>query len=241
MSKHLSLERILHTQGFGSRKACRVLIRHESVTVNGEPCDDPFAEFPLKNLVVTVDGERWDYQEHVYLVMNKPAHYECSQKTLFYPSIYTLLPNPLNTRGVQSIGRLDEDTTGLILLSDDGQFIHRMSSPKWKVHKVYKVHCKHPVSEEDIEQLHQGVLLKDETQPVKVIHAEKIDSQTLKMTLGEGKYHQVKRMIAAMGNRVEALQRIQIGKLNLPQDLPEGQWRYLTEDELTLLKPESSL
>jgi 16S rRNA pseudouridine516 synthase len=150
MSKKISIERILHSQGFGSRKACRILVRHDAVTVNGEPCDDPFAEFPTEDLHFTVDGEPWQYREQAYLMLHKPAHYECSHKTLHHPSVYSLLPHSLVERDVQCIGRLDEDTTGLILLSDDGHFIHRLSSPKWKVPKVYEVHCKHPVDETQI-------------------------------------------------------------------------------------------
>src|ERR1051325_6677620 len=133
MTKKLTVERMLHSQGFGSRKACRVMVRHHEVTVNGEACDDPFAEFDTTDLHFTGRGEPWQYREQAYLMLHKPANYECSHKPQHHPSIFSLLPPQLLERGVQCIGRLDEDTTGLILLSDDGQFIHRMSSPKWKV------------------------------------------------------------------------------------------------------------
>ena len=139
MAKTLDLERILKNQGFGSRKLCRIMILNEEITVNGELCDDPDAEFALENLKFTVKGEAWEYKEKSYLMMHKPSNYECSHKTQHHPTIYSLLPFPLVERGVQCIGRLDEDTTGLILISDDGQFIHKMSSPKHKVPKVYEV------------------------------------------------------------------------------------------------------
>lgn len=197
----------------------------------------PDAVFTLQDLHVGVQGEIWQYREKSYLMMHKPAHYECSHKTQHHPTIYSLLPYPLVARGVQCIGRLDEDTTGLILISDDGQFIHQMSSPKHKVAKIYAVHCKHPVSDIQMAQLTDGVQLVDEPAPIAAIACQRIDAQLIKLSLTEGKYHQVKRMIAAIGNRVEALQRIQIGALTLPDDLPAGKWRWLTTSELQLLKP----
>lgn len=138
------------------------MVRNEWVSVNGELITDPFVEFELSGFQFEVEDEVWHYREQAYLMINKPQHYECSQKPIHHPSIYSLLPEPIRTRGVQCIGRLDEDTTGLILLSDDGQFIHRMSSPKWKVPKIYQVTCKHPLDQAQIQQLLTGVMLNDE-------------------------------------------------------------------------------
>lgn len=236
MAKKLDLERILHRQGFGARKLCRILILNDEVTVNGELCDDPDAEFELENLCYTVKGESWEYREKSYLMMNKPAHYECSHKTQHHPTIYSLLPHPLVERGVQCIGRLDEDTTGLILISDDGQFIHRMSSPKHKVPKIYEVTCKHPVSQANIQALLSGVKLIDEEETIAALDVKPISERVIHMTLAEGKYHQVKRMVAAVANRVEALKRIQIGELKLPEDLKEGEWRWLSAGDMMRLK-----
>ncbi|MFZ3088511.1 MAG: 16S rRNA pseudouridine(516) synthase [Methylotenera sp.] len=236
MAKKLSIERILHNQGFGSRKLCRILIINEEVTVNGELCDDPDAIFDTKNLSFTIKGEAWDYHEKSYLMLHKPANYECSHKTQHHPTIYTLLPHPLVERGVQCIGRLDEDTTGLILISDDGQFIHKMSSPKWKVPKVYEVTCKHPVDDAQIAHILKGVQLVDEDAPIAALSCEKISDHVIHMTLAEGKYHQVKRMVAAISNRVEGLKRIQIGELKLPEDLKVGEWRWLSPQDMIELK-----
>lgn len=238
MAKKLSIERILHNQGFGSRKLCRILVINEEVTVNGELCDDPDMTFDTENLHFTVKGEPWDYHEQSYLMLYKPANYECSHKTQHHPTIYSLLPHPLVERGVQCIGRLDEDTTGLILISDDGQFIHKMSSPKWKVPKIYEVTCKHPVSDEQIAHILKGVQLVDEPGPIAALACEKISEHIIHMTLAEGKYHQVKRMVAAISNRVEGLKRIQIGRLKLPDDLKMGEWRWLTAADMEKLKPE---
>jgi len=228
----MQLERILHSQGFGTRKACRILVRHHEVTVNGEECDNPFAEFDTEGLRFTVRDEPWEYREKAYLMLNKPAGYECSHKPQHHPSIFGLLPAPLVERGVQAIGRLDEDTTGLLLLSDDGTFIHRMSSPKWKVPKIYEVTTKHPVDESQIAKLLEGVQLVDEPETIAALDCTQVSENVIHLTLSEGKYHQVKRMVAAISNRVEGLKRIQIGELKLPEDLKPGEWRWLDEDIL---------
>lgn len=235
MAKKLDLERILFKQGFGTRKQCRIMIINEEITVNGELCDDPETEFSLENLQFTVKGEAWDYKAQSYLMMHKPSNYECSHKTQHHPTIYSLLPHPLVERGVQCIGRLDEDTTGLILISDDGQFIHRMSSPKHKVPKIYEVTCKHPITDANIAHILAGVQLIDEPAPIAALACTRLNDHVIHMTLAEGKYHQVKRMIAAISNRVEGLKRIQIGKLMLPSDLNVGEWRWLTEQDLAAL------
>lgn len=223
----MQLERILRSQGFGSKKTCRSLIRADEVTVNGAPCDDPFAEFATDNLVFSVAGETWQYREAAYLMLNKPAGYECSTQPIHHPSVFALLPAALAGRNVQCVGRLDEDTTGLLLLSDDGQFIHRMASPKWKMPKVYRVTLKHPGDAALVTALTSGVQLHDEPAPIAAAACEQIAERVLLLTLTEGKYHQVKRMVGAAGNRVEALQRIAVGSLALPDDLPVGEWRWL--------------
>jgi len=235
MVKKLPLERIIQNQGFGARKLCRIMIRNNEVSVNGEPCDDPDAVFDLENLTYSVAGVAWDYREKSYLMLHKPSNYECSHKTQHHPTIYSLLPHPLVVRDVQCIGRLDEDTTGLILISDDGQFIHRMSSPKHKVPKVYAVTCKHPVDDSQIAHMLQGVQLIDEDAPIAALACTRISENVIHMTLTEGKYHQVKRMVAAISNRVEALKRIQIGALKLPDDLAEGEWRWLSPEDMAKL------
>ena len=229
--KTLTLERILHGQGFGTRRECRALIRHGQVCIGAQVCEDPDQAFAPEGLVFSVAGQPWVYQERAYLMLNKPSGYECSQKPRHHPSVYTLLPEPLVLRGVQSVGRLDEDTTGLLLFSDDGQFIHRMASPKWKVNKVYRVGVRHPLEAAQIEALRQGVVLHDEPAPIAAVACTLIDAHHLELTLAEGKYHQVKRMLAAVGNRVETLSRSAIGGLVLPEDLPPGGWRWLDEAE----------
>jgi 16S rRNA pseudouridine516 synthase len=140
----------------------------------------------------------------------------------------TLLPGPLRTRGVQAVGRLDQDTTGLLLLTDDGALIHRLTSPKKHVPKVYKACTADPVTPDQVARLRAGVVLHDDPQPVRTAACEATGERSLRLTLTEGKYHQVKRMVAAVGNRVERLHRSRFGALSLPDDLAPGQWRWLT-------------
>ena len=241
--KPMRLEDILFSQGFGTRRVCAGLIQQGHVTVQGEVQTDAGEFYAPEGLAFTVQGTAWTFHEKAYVLLNKPAGTECSQKPSTWPSIYTLLPAPLRQRpqkaavqGVQAVGRLDQDTTGLLLLTDDGTFIHRMSSPKHHVPKVYEVTTKHPVTEEMVQRLLAGVVLDDDPKPVKAAACEAVSELHLKLTLTEGKYHQVKRMLAAVGNRVEGLHRSQIGGLVL-NDLAPGQWRFLTPEDLALLKP----
>jgi len=229
------LERILHSQGFGARKACRALVRAGRVAVDGLLCDDPFAEFLPEGLQFRVDDTTWPYRPKAYVMLNKPAGYECSRTPRHHAGVLDLLPPPLRTRGVQPVGRLDEDTTGLLLCSDDGQFIHRLIAPKHQIAKVYAVTLKHAVDTGLVDALRNGVLLRDEDQPSVALDCVAVGTHGIHLTLGEGKYHQVKRMVAAAGNRVEALRRIRIGGLDLPDDLAEGAWRWLAPDDLEQL------
>jgi len=235
----LKLSQILFSQGFGSRRECEGLIASGYVRVGGVLAEDPFEDFDTEALHFSVRGESWPFQPKALIVLNKPAGHECSQKPKHHPSVYSLLPAPLRRRDVQAVGRLDEDTTGLLLLTDDGALIHRWTSPKHHVPKVYEIGCKHPVTDDQVQQLLRGVTLIDDPVPVRAATAESTgvfvgpqaaelgELHGLRMTLTEGKYHQVKRMVAAVGNRVEALHRSRYGALTLPADLAPGQWRWL--------------
>jgi 16S rRNA pseudouridine516 synthase len=228
----MRLAQILFTQGFGSRRVCAGLVEMGAVRVHGEVVDDPGAEFDTTGLVFEVDGRAWPYHEQALVMLNKPAGYECSQKPRHHPSVMSLLPPPLRARGVQPVGRLDEDTTGLLLFTDDGKLIHRLTSPKHHVPKVYQVGCKHPVSDEQIERLLAGVVLEDDPRPVQALAAVRTGECLLDLTLAEGKYHQVKRMLAAVGNRVETLHRSRFGALTIPDDLKPGQWCWVAPQAL---------
>ena len=231
----MELERILRSQGFGSRPECRALICSGRVSIDGTLCENPYAELDPVGLDFNVDGGVWKYRKFAYVLLNKPSNYECSQKPIHHPSVYALLPRPLITRGVQAVGRLDEDTTGLLLLSDDGQFIHTYTSPKKKIPKIYDVTVKHLVDDSQVSALLAGVQLNDEPTSIAAVACEIKTERSLRMTVTEGKYHLVKRMIAAAGNRVEHLNRVAIGGLSLPIDLPLGKWTWLDDADLRRL------
>ncbi len=235
----MRLAQVLFTQGFGTRRECEGLIASGHVRVSGKAVDDPFAEVEPTGLAFTVRGETWPYREPALLVMNKPAGHECSQKPRHHPSVYSLLPAPLRRRNVQTVGRLDEDTTGLLLFTDDGALIHRLTSPRRHVAKVYEVGCRHPVDDTQVRRLLEGVTLLDDPVPVRAAAAEPTGDAEgglhgLRLTVTEGRYHQVRRMVAAVGNRVDRLHRSAFGALRLSADLAPGAWRWLdSADEIT--------
>jgi 16S rRNA pseudouridine516 synthase len=232
----MKLHRVLQSQGFGSRKGCIARVRAGAVAVNGVVCDDPDAEVDPDGLELTLDGVTWPYREKAYVLMHKPAGYECSHHPSHHPSVFALLPPELVVRGLQCVGRLDQDTTGLLLFSDDGQFIHRMISPKKGVAKVYCAVCAEPVSDATLDALRAGVRLSDEPAPIAALACARLDAHTLRLTLAEGKYHQVRRMVAAAGNHVDRLHREAVGDFALPADLPPGAWRWLDAGDLKRLE-----
>lgn len=237
MSK-LSLDRILQSQGFGTRKYCRALIEDGDVLVSGEVQDNYKATYEAEGLVLEVFGEEWIVRERVYIALHKPANYECSRKPSHHPGVLTLLPEQFTWRDVQPVGRLDHDTTGMLLMSDDGPFIHAQSSPKRHVPKVYQATTAEPVTDELVAQLLAGVQLHDEPAPLAAVTCVKRGEHQLEIVLEQGKYHQVKRMLAAAGNHCAALHRSAIGQLELSSlGLEEGEWCYLTPEQLALLAP----
>ena len=231
----MTLIKLLQSQGFGTRRECRSLILSGLVSIGGREISDADADINAESLVFSVDGRDWQYREKVYVLMNKPAGHECSQKPKHHPSVLSLLPVQLRNRGLQTVGRLDEDTTGLLLLTDDGQFLHVYTSPKKNIAKVYRATVKHPLDEAQLAALRAGVVLHDDPEPVRAQSAVARDAHTLELTLTGGKYHQVKRMVAAAGNRVEALHRERMGEFDLPADLKPGEWCYVDLYRETLL------
>ena len=223
----MRLAQVLFSQGFGTRRECDGLILAGEVSVGGAVIDDPDHEVDPDGLVFRVSGREWPYCSQAYLMLHKPMGHECSQKPSAWPSVFTLLPSPLRLRNVQAVGRLDQDTTGLLILTDDGALIHRLTSPKKHVPKVYEVTTADPVTPKHIQTLLGGVILHDDPKPVKAAECEITGERSLRLTLTEGKYHQVKRMVAAAGTQVTALHRSRFGQLVLPDDLAPGQWRWL--------------
>lgn len=234
--KALSLDRILQSQGFGTRNYCRELIGEGAVSIGGEVVTDYRGKIDTAGLKFTLFDTEWCYREHLYLALNKPPNFECSRKPSHHPGVLALLPEQFSWRDVQPVGRLDHDTTGLLLLSDDGTFIHAQSSPKRHVPKIYLATTHTPITDELITDLLAGVKLHDELVPIRALSCHKINAYNLEIVLEQGKYHQVKRMLAAAGNHCTALRRIAIGDLTLAAlGISEGAWCYLDAVQMALL------
>lgn len=227
------LEKILQSQGFGSRKYCQQLIKNGSVSIEGEIADDLKKQFSPENLEFSLFGQTYQYREQVYIALKKPKGFECSHQPQHHQSVFSLLPEIMIHRGVQAIGRLDQDTTGLLLLTDDGKYLQALTHPRKHVPKVYHVTTIDPVTPEQIAMLSEGVSLHQEKGIFAATDVAMLETHKLTMTIHQGVYHQVKRMIAAVGNKVEALHRHQVGHLVLPE-IADGEWIYLSEQQKQL-------
>jgi len=236
--KKMRLHKILLAQGFGTRRVCEQMIADGRVSVSGQVVTEYGDPIEPESLVLEVDGQPWACREYVYVVLNKPADYECSRKPSHHPGVLSLLPPLFSARNTQPVGRLDHDTTGMLLLSDDGAFLHRQASPKHHVPKTYEATTHEPVTPELIAMLLSGVKLVDEPKPLAALSCRQLDSHRVEVVLDQGKYHQVKRMLAATGHHCDALVRTAIGKLKLEQlGLQQGKWCLLNEAQLSLLAP----
>lgn len=234
------LEKMLQSQGFGSRKHCQQLIKNGAIAVQGEVITNAKHKLNLKNLSFSVYGESFDYREKVYIALNKPQDYECSHQATHHFSVFDLFDDALINRGLQCVGRLDQDTSGLLLLTDDGQFLQALTHPKKHVAKIYRMQTADPVTEQQIQQLRQGVELRNESGVFAATEVIQYAENELQLTIHQGVYHQVKRMLAAVGNKVERLHRQQIGALALPE-LEQGKWIYLTDQQVELAKTRMSI
>ena len=225
----MQLLKYIQSQGLGSRKQCQWLIDNDCIAINGEIYNRARDDIdPSQVHTLSVDGEEIAAvpMPYFYILLHKPADYETSHKPQQYPSIFSLFPDHMRNIDMQAVGRLDADTTGIILITNDGQFNHRVTSPKHKVPKLYRVTLKHPADDTLCTTLKNGVLLHDDNETVAAAEAVLADPITLMMTITEGKYHQVKRMVAAAGNRVEQLHREEFGDWNV-DDLAAGEWKFI--------------
>lgn len=224
----MQLIKYLQAQGLGSRKQCLNLLKDECVVINDFLYTQPNTDIDPKH-ITRLQIDDVDFipipVPYFYIRLHKPADYETSHKPQYYPSVFSLLPEPLRHLDMQAVGRLDADTTGVLILTNDGQFNHRCTSPKHKLPKLYHVSLKHAAEENLCATLKQGVLLHDENELVQADDAQLADPHTLLLTISSGKYHQVKRMIAAAGNRVTALHRSAFGTWTV-DDLELGQWQF---------------
>ena len=217
-----------------TRSQAGKLIRQKLVTLNGELVKQAALQVNDSD-VVCLDGEQLQLIGLRYFMLHKPDGYICSTEDPDHPTVFTLMNEALIER-LHTVGRLDLDTTGLVLITDDGQWSHRISSPKHHVAKTYRVWTADPIPTAAIAQFAEGVMLRNEKNATLPAELEIVSDTEALLTIHEGRYHQVKRMFAAIGNKVEKLHREKIGSLQLPDDLAEGEYRQLTAPQLALLK-----
>jgi 16S rRNA pseudouridine516 synthase len=217
-----------------TRSQAGKMIRQGLVTLNGNKVKQAALQVSTDD-VVCLDDQQIEVIGLRYIMLHKPAGYICSTSDPDHPTVFTLLEEPLLER-LHTVGRLDLDTTGLVLITDDGQWSHRLSSPKHKVAKTYRVWTADPIPVSAIGQFAEGLMLRSETHPTLPATLEILADKEALLTIQEGRYHQVKRMFAAIGNKVEQLHREKIAGLQLPADLAEGEYRVLSSEQLSLLQ-----
>ena len=237
----LRLDRLLANMGYGSRKDIQALVKHGRITLDGHAvteADMHVVAAPDLSARLRIAGEALDPPPGVIVMLHKPLGVTCSHKEAG-PLVYDLLPLRWRARkpAISSVGRLDKETSGLLLMTDDGALLHRIIAPKSNVTKRYRATLARPLSGKEADVLASGTLMLDgETKPllpvVMSIERDRDGETIVEVTLSEGRYHQVRRMVAALGNHVTALHRVAIGKLLLPPDLAAGKLRPLQDSEL---------
>ena len=227
----MRLDKLVASQGKYSRNDVKKLIKQGQIFIDGECAKSPELQVDPDSSEVVICGELLIYKEYIYIMMNKPAGVVSATDDKTHKTVLDLVPPELYRDGLFPAGRLDVDTTGFVLLTDDGDFAHKILSPKNHIEKTYIATLAEELTDEDIEALEQGIVLKDGYQclPCKI---NKLKSTEIEIKICEGKYHQIKRMIGARNNKVLALKRVQMGGLPLDIDIKEGFCREITQDEL---------
>ena len=230
----IRLDKMLSHLGYGSRKEVKEIIRHGWVYVNGEQIkDDDFKVSEVDDEII-VDGDKIDYEEYIYIMLNKPQGVISATYDPRYETVIDLIPE-YRKMNIFPVGRLDIDTEGLLIITNDGELAHKLLSPKYHVFKKYYVEFSGAFKEEYYKSFESGIILDDGyvTLPGKI---EVIDDNKAHVYIREGKYHQVKRMFEALDMHVDYLKRIPFGDINLDKNLKLGEWRMLENDELNSLK-----
>jgi 16S rRNA pseudouridine516 synthase len=228
------IDKILANMGIGTRKEVKALIKSGAVKVDDRIVKDAVEKVDPYACRINVNGMDLQYKEFIYLMLNKPAGYITAAEDTRYPTVMELVPIEYVHYKLSSVGRLDIDTEGLLVMTNDGQLLHKLISPKSKVPKRYFARINKDITQSDIEAFERGINLDDGyvTLPAKL---EKGQAGEAYITICEGKYHQVKRMFEALGKQVVYLKRLQIGGLKLDEDLPLGECRELTIEEYSAL------
>ena len=230
------LDKLLASTGHWSRKEVKDMVRQGRVLADGVPVKKPEEKFDPSVTCIQVDGQRVDCAPFVYLMMDKPAGLLSATEDRKQKTVLDLLPEHLQRRGLFPVGRLDKDTTGLLLLTDDGALAHELLSPKKHVDKVYLARVDGRVDGDDVAALAEGMVLGDGLHCLPAGLEPLEDGSRCLVTLREGKYHQVKRMLAARGKPVLELRRLSMGPIPLDEHLGAGEWRYLTAQEVDALR-----
>ena len=228
------LDKILASQGTLSRRDVKEIIKKGRVTLNGIVVRDSAVKVDLNTDTVAIDGEQISLKKHIYIMMNKPQGVISASDSESDETVVDLVPDELFRKGLFPAGRLDKDTTGFVLITDDGDFAHKILSPKNHIFKTYFARLQHELTVSDIETLEKGITLADGTilKEAKVEIVENSETPLIKIMICEGKYHQVKRMFAATGNKVIELHRSKMGELELAPNLKPGECREITPEEL---------
>lgn len=234
------LDKIVSNLGYGSRKEVKALVKKGLIEVDGVVVKDNGMAIDPETAVIRINGEEITYRKYIYLIMNKPAGVISATHDNREETVVDLLEIDHQVFNPFPVGRLDKDTVGLLLLTNDGDLNHKLISPKWHVDKVYFAKIDKEVTEEDVKEFKKGIKLDDgyvcKEAKLEILSASEEGSE-IKVTIQEGKYHQVKRMFEAVGKKVVYLQRIEFGGLKLDEeDLEEGEYRELTNEELAILK-----
>ena len=226
----MRLDKFLSHAGAGTRKEVKQMIRKGFVTINGEVCKKDDCHIDELQDVICLDGEEVSYQKYYYIMLNKPQDVVSSTKDGMHETVLDIIDIHL-PKDMFPVGRLDIDTTGLLLICNDGALSHELLSPKKHVEKEYEVIIDHPLSAQDIETLENGTILLDD-EPIKKAHVQVIEQCKIHLIISEGKYHQVKRMIGAAGGSVTYLKRLTIGHVDLSGIEEVGSVMDLTIDEI---------
>ncbi|MFC5733521.1 pseudouridine synthase [Cytobacillus gottheilii] len=233
----MRIDKMLANLGYGSRKDVKKLLKNGSVTINEVAVKDGKQHVDPENDIVMIHGEQVEYKEYIYLMMNKPQGVISATEDTRHETVIDILEAEDVVFSPFPVGRLDKDTEGLLLLTNDGQLSHKLLSPKKHVPKTYFAVINSEVTEEDQEAFKKGVILDDgyETKPATLKILKSGLTSDIELTITEGKFHQVKRMFEAVGKRVMYLKRMSMGPLELDPSLELGEYRELTDDELELL------
>lgn len=233
----IRLDKLLTHLNCGSRKEVQAMIRAGRVAVDGTAERDPAAKLDPDTASVSLDGQVQRYRAQRYYMLNKPAGVITASRDARHDTVLDLFPEA-ERRGLFAVGRLDKDTEGLLLVTDDGALSHALMSPNRHVSKVYEAAVEGELAADAAERFRQGLVLKDGTvcRPARLETLSGLPNVRVRITLREGKYHQVKRMVAAVGGVVVALKRVQLGGVSLDPALAPGAFRELTADELIVLQ-----